>query len=229
MIPILASSTADGIWQAAAAWVAVSYLLGAVPFGLCAGFLFRGIDIREKGSGNIGATNAIRLLGKPIGLTVFVLDFLKGFGPVMLVLTLGPPLVPEGADPYLLGICCGAAAMVGHIFPVYLKFRGGKGVASLSGAIMALRWDAALIAFAVFFIVRKLTRYVAVSSMALSIAFPLAVMALHFDRAFDEYLWLTVGGGLAAVLVIVRHSSNIGRLLRGEEDKVGDREPDRVE
>jgi len=228
LIPILASSTGNEAWLAGAAWVAVSYLLGAIPFGLCAGLIFKGVDIREKGSGNIGATNAIRILGKPIGLSVFVLDFLKGFGPVMLALELDAPLVPESVDRYLLAIGCGAASMVGHIFPVYLKFHGGKGVAALSGAILALRWDAALIAFAVFFIVRKVTRYVAVSSMALSIAFPLAVLALHHDKAFEEYLWLTVGGAMAAVLVIVRHRSNIRRLLKREEDKVGDDEPEKV-
>jgi len=210
-----------------AAWIILAYLLGSVPFGLLAGFM-KGVDIRTRGSGNIGATNTIRILGKPIGITVFVLDFLKGFLPVFLALGAGGPLIPAGANTQILALCCGGAAVTGHCFPIFLRFRGGKGVAATAGAVLALRWDAALVAFAVFFLVRALTRLVSVSSMALAVSFPLAVAALHPSAVFREYFWITVGGMAAAVLIIVRHRSNIARILRGEEDRVGQPDGDRL-
>jgi glycerol-3-phosphate acyltransferase PlsY len=212
---------------AVAAWILCAYLLGSVPFGLLAGFM-RGVDIRTRGSGNIGATNTIRILGKPIGIAVFVLDFLKGFVPVFLALGVGGPLVPAGAHAQVLALCCGGAAVLGHCFPVFLRFRGGKGVAATAGAVLALRWDAALVAFAVFFLVRALTRFVSVSSMALAVSFPLAVAVLHPSRAFHEFFWITVGGMGVALLIIVRHRSNIARILRGEEDRVGQPDADRL-
>lgn len=208
-----------------AAWIIGSYVLGAIPFGLLAGFM-RGVDIRTKGSGNIGATNTIRILGKPIGIAVFALDFLKGFAPVYAALHSGLPVVPEGVSAEALALCCGGAAVAGHCFPVYLRFKGGKGVATTAGAVLALRWDAALISFAVFFAVRALTRFVSVSSIALGFSFPLAVIALHPAAAFREYLWITAGGAAAALLIVVRHRSNIARILKGEEDRIGERDPD---
>ncbi len=220
---------------AAAVWIVLSYLVGSVPFGLVAGFL-KGVDIRAKGSGNIGATNAIRILGKPIGLAVFVLDFLKGFGPAMLVLHAASIPAPDpflgesaGGGRLLLALCCGGAAVVGHCFSPYLRFRGGKGVAAAAGVILAVRWDAALISFAVFFLTRKLTRFVSLSSIALGISFPLAVVVLHWSRAFGDFFWLTVGGSAVALLIILRHSSNIIRIIHGEEDRVGEPDPDKLQ
>lgn len=196
----------------------ISYLLGAVPFALLAGRL-KGIDLRQHGSGNLGATNAIRVLGKPIGLTVFALDFLKGLGPVLLVRSL-PQAWIAGLDRELIAFACGAAAVLGHVFSVYLGFRGGKGVASTAGVLLALRWDAALVSFIVFFLVRRLFGYVSVASMALAIAFPASLIALHWDLAINEYKWVTSGSALLALLIILRHKSNLVRIIRGEEPKL---------
>ena len=196
-----------------------SYLAGAIPFTLIAGYI-KGIDIRKHGSGNLGATNAIRVLGKPIGLTVFLLDFLKGFGPVLAVRVLPHGWIP-GIDPLLLGFGCGLASVVGHCFPVYLGFKGGKGVAAASGMLLAIRWDAALTAFVVFFLVRRITGFVSASSIALALTFPGALILYHPSEAFAAYRWVTYGSLVMAGLIVLRHRSNIGRIRRGEEPRVG--------
>ncbi len=210
-----------------AAWIIGSYLVGGIPFGLLLGFA-KGVDIRKHGSGNIGATNTIRILGKPIGITAFVLDFGKGLGPTLLALGAAASLRPAEITHQVLALCCGAAAVLGHCYPIYLRLRGGKGVATTAGVVLALRWDAALISFAVFFLVRKATRYVSLSSMALGLAFPLAIIALHPSRAFEDFFAITMGGIVVALLIVWRHKSNIGRIMKGEESKVGEPDPDRV-
>lgn len=195
-----------------------SYLLGAVPFALVAGRL-KGIDIRDHGSGNLGATNAIRVLGKPIGLTVFVLDFLKGFAPVLIVRLL--PLSLSDKMHLFVAFAAGTAAVLGHIFPIYLKFKGGKGVAATAGAMLAVSWQAALVAFVVFFAVRKLTGYVSASSMALVLAFPLGLFAFHGGQVLDLYVGVVACTGVLAVIIFFRHMSNWIRIMKGEEPKVG--------
>lgn len=191
----------------------VSYLLGAVPFGLLLARGLKGIDLREVGSGNIGATNTMRALGKGWGLFAFALDFGKGWLPVFLF----APLAAEaGADPQVARLLCGAAAVLGHCFPVYLRFRGGKGVATGCGAIVAvdplvfliggLVWLGALAAF----------RMVSVSSMAMGLAFPVAARLRHpADRPF------LLGCALLALLVLVRHRMNLSRIRAGTEPRVG--------
>ena len=210
-----------------AVWIIGSYLVGGIPFGLLFGFA-KGVDIRKRGSGNIGATNTIRILGKPIGITAFILDFGKGLGPTLLALHAASSIGPADVASQILALGCGAAAVLGHCYPVYLRLKGGKGVATTAGVVLALRWDAALISFAVFFLVKKATRYVSVSSMALGFAFPLAIVLLHPGRAFEEYFALTRGGVVVAVLIVWRHKSNIIRIMRGEEARVGEPDPDRV-
>lgn len=202
----------------AGAALLASYLLGAVPFALIAGRL-KGVDIRKRGSGNLGATNAIRVLGKPVGLTVFVLDFLKGLVPVLAAGSL--PTTFPAPQQLAFAFACGVAAVLGHTFPVYLRFKGGKGVAATAGVMFAIRWDAALVSFAMFFLVRKLTGYVSISSMALAVAFPTALLVFHWNEAFDLYRWVLVGSGLLALLIIFRHRGNIARIVQGREPKVG--------
>lgn len=204
---------------------ALSYLLGAIPFGLIAGLTLKGVDIRQAGSRNIGATNALRVLGRPIGLAVHVLDIAKGFVPPFLL----APLFAGGSGQAApaLGIAYGSAAIVGHVFPVYLRFRGGKGMATSLGAFLGVAWLPTLIGGAVWLVVRAATRYVSVASMAAVVAVPLA-MALVPDPAHGgARTWcraeLIVFGALVAALVIARHRSNIARLLRGTENKIGQR------
>jgi glycerol-3-phosphate acyltransferase PlsY len=199
-----------------------SYLLGAVPFGLLAGLLLRGLDIREQGSGNIGATNATRVLGRPIGVTVHLLDIAKGFVPSFLLARLF-----AGGDAGLvqpLGIAYGCAAIAGHVFPVYLRFRGGKGMATSLGVFLGLAWLPTVIAAMLWLVVKTATRYVSLASMVAVVSIPVA-MATVPDPASGAFVWrhtgLIVFGIVVAVLVLVRHKSNIRRLLAGTENKAG--------
>ena len=193
---------------------AVSYLLGAVPFGLLAGRA-KGVDIREHGSGNIGATNAMRVLGKPIGIVVHALDIGKGFAASFVLARVfargDAALVPT------LGIVCGSAAILGHVFPIYLRFKGGKGMATSLGVFVGLAWLPTLIAAVVWLLVRQVTRYVSVASMASVVSIPIT-MALFPTWRRPEFV---VFGAVVALLVILRHKSNIRRLLAGTENKIG--------
>ncbi|MBM4041947.1 MAG: glycerol-3-phosphate 1-O-acyltransferase PlsY [Planctomycetes bacterium] len=225
----------------AALWVGggvVSYLLGAVPFGLMAGLALRGVDIREHGSRNIGATNALRVLGRPIGIAVHALDIGKGFVAAFLLARLfaamgshlqfahGRHVPIEDVTP-LLGIAYGAAAIVGHVFPVYLGFRGGKGMATSLGAFLGVAWLPTVLGGAVWLAMKLATRYVSVASMAAVVAVPLAMAFVPDPFAGGARTWsraeLVAFGALVALLVIVRHKSNIVRLLRGTEHKAGER------
>src|SRR5438132_8423532 len=142
----------------------VSYLLGSIPFGYLAGEI-AGVDIRETGSGNIGATNVLRVLGKPYGYAVFVLDFLKGLGAVKISVLITTRVRPEWGSPEIFGIIAAASAVVGHCFPLWLKFRGGKGVATSAGALFALMPLAMLIGVAIWILIFWLTRYVSLASV----------------------------------------------------------------
>ena len=186
-----------------AAAVLTGYLFGSIPFGLVLARL-RGLDIREHGSGNIGATNVARNLGKKLGLLVLLLDAAKGALPVLAARWLG-------LEPSVIAAVAWAA-IAGHCFPVWLRFRGGKGVATTLGALVALEPLATAIALGVFFLIFLITRIVAAGSIGVAVALPLAVL-LH-GTAPDAVLALTIALGL---LIIVRHRGNIARMLRGEE------------
>jgi glycerol-3-phosphate acyltransferase PlsY len=191
-----------------------SYLLGSIPFGYIAGRLC-GVDIRTKGSGNIGATNALRVLGKKWGYAVFALDFLKGWLPVKLALGWGIALMvhPASAPGALAGLC----VLVGHSFPVWLGFKGGKGIASSAGVIVALFPAAFLICLGVWIFVFTTSRYVSVASIAGSVALPLAVLFLYLTHRAD-WLALTVSV-VMCLLAVWRHRSNIIRLRAGTEPR----------
>lgn len=181
----------------------VSYLLGAVPFGLVLCRLVKGVDLRTVGSGNIGATNAMRVLGTPLGLLAFALDVGKGYAPAA--------LLGEG-DP-TLQVACGAAAVLGHVFPVYLRFRGGKAVATGAGVLLALEPMILVASGLVWVALLLLFGFVSVSSMAMGLAFPLSAWWLGESP-------VVVGGAAGlTVLILVRHRSNISRLLAGEESR----------
>lgn len=197
------------------AWglIVASYLLGAVPFGLVIARLFKGVDLREVGSGNIGATNTIRAVGKPLGITAFVLDFAKGWAPVYLFV---PLLLPDVAEPMLLRVACGTAAVVGHCFPIYLRFRGGKGVATGCGAITGVDPMVCVIGTVVWLVTIKGLRFVGLASMTMGLSFPISAWVLHRDeRSF------IAGAGLLTLLILVRHRANIARMLAGTEPRTG--------
>src|SRR6266702_2754343 len=152
-----------------------SYLLRSIPFGYLAGRI-RGIDIRKIGSGNIGATNVVRVLGKRYGYPVFVLDFLKGFGAVKISMSIATDARPEWGSLEIFGILAAVASVIGHSFPLWLKFRGGKGVATSAGALFALMPLTTLIAIIIWISVFWFTRYVSVASVVTALALPLVIL-----------------------------------------------------
>ena len=184
----------------------LSYLLGSIPNGLIFGKLIWKKDLRKVGSGNIGATNAWRNLGKPAGLLIFALDFLKGALSVLLAENFnGEPLVM---------ILAGFFAILGHSFSLFLKFHGGKGVATGLGVIAMLMPKVTAIVFLIWLAIVFVTRYVSLGSIVASICVPL--LAIFFDEP-TEFILL---GALAAVFITVRHKENISRLSKGIENKV---------
>ena len=194
-----------------------SYLLGSIPFGYVAGKI-RGIDIRKIGSGNIGATNVVRVLGKRYGYSVFVLDFLKGFGAVKISMSIATDARPEWASPEIFGIFAAIASVIGHSFPVWLKFRGGKGVATSAGALFGLIPLAALIGIVIWVLVFWLTRYVSVASVVAAATLPLVILIMtRLDQIHGNALFYS-SLGLAAV-VMWRHRSNFSRLMHGSEPR----------
>ena len=192
-----------------------SYLIGSIPFGYLAGRLC-GIDIRTKGSGNIGATNALRVLGKKWGYSVFLLDFLKAWLPVKLALGWGIALMvhPASAPGALAGLC----ALLGHSFPVWLGFKGGKGIASSAGVMVGLFSLAVfLVCLGMWLLLFTVTRYVSIASIVAAISLPAAVGILVLLHRAD-WLGFTVSVVMAA-LAIWRHRSNIVRLRAGTEPR----------
>lgn len=198
-----------------------AYLLGSIPTGYLVARV-RGVDIRAAGSGNIGATNVMRILGKPAGIAVLVVDGLKGFAACawlcdVVAGAFGVPLAQANS----LRIVAGVAAVVGHNFTCWLHFRGGKGIATSAGAYFALAPLAAGIALGVWMVMLALGRYVSLASIAAAVALPTAV-------------WLTKGLALGIVtsvlglMAIWKHRGNIGRLLKGTESRLG-RPPDAQE
>jgi len=188
-----------------------AYLVGGIPFGYLYGRIFKGIDIREHGSKNIGATNTLRVLGVWAGVLVLALDILKGFVPVWLVSDAlhGAP-TPDWL-PVVIGIC----AILGHTFTVFLSFKGGKGVATSAGVMLALSPLPCLVAILLFVIVVALTRYVSLGSM-------LAVVALVvLSIVFRQNVYIICLTSLLAVFIVYKHKANIGRLIAGNENKIG--------
>jgi acyl phosphate:glycerol-3-phosphate acyltransferase len=194
----------------------VSYLIGSVPFGYIAGRL-AGVDIRKVGSGNVGATNVVRSLGKRFGYPVFLLDFLKGIAAVeMSIFVFNHSSIQITRE--LCAIIAGASCVIGHLFPVWLGFKGGKGVATSAGIIFGLMPLVAMIMGLVWIAVFQATRYVSLASVSAAIALPVATgVLLHFGKLHGAVLFY-FSFALAA-LVIVRHRSNFFRLLMGTEHR----------
>ena len=195
--------------------VVAAYFLGSVPFGWLFGKL-KGIDLLQHGSKNIGATNAGRVLGRPWGLASFFLDLGKGWLPAAF---LSGQLGGDHEVSSLAAVLAGAAAVLGHVFPIYLGFRGGKAVATGCGALVGLDPRIFLVGGVAWVLVLATTRFVSLASMTMAIAFPLA--AAWFARTSPWGVEVVVGAAALAGLILWRHKANIGRLARGEEPKFG--------
>ncbi len=183
----------------------VAYILGSIPNALWIGKVFKGIDVREHGSKNTGSTNAARVLGAKLGILTLILDISKGAIPTLIA----SMLLDSSISVILVGIC----AILGHSFSIFMKFKGGKAVATTVGVFIVLVPGAILLAAIVFFLVFGITRYVSLSSMIGAISLPIWIII------FYKNIPLTIFGIIIAILIIVRHKSNIQRLLDGTESK----------
>ena len=192
--------------------VVLAYLLGSIPSAVWLGKYFYGVDVREHGSGNAGATNMLRTLGRKAGISVLFLDMLKGFAAVEL--SYFTDFSPGNEEWTTLRAALALVAIIGHILPLFANFRGGKGVATMTGTLIALNPLAALIAIAIFFMMLALTKYVSLSSITTSLMLPVIFGA-----------WLQGGFALSmfsfavAIIILIMHRQNIQRLMKGKESK----------
>jgi glycerol-3-phosphate acyltransferase PlsY len=196
--------------------LALAYLLGSIPTAVWVSKRFFGIDIREHGSGNAGATNTFRILGKNAGIAVMLVDMLKGFVAVKLAyLSFYTPSDLNDAFTNLQ-VALGLVAVLGHVFPLFAGFKGGKGIATLFGMILGIQWMVALCLVAVFLVMLLLTRYVSLSSITAGIAFPILLLFI-FKGQETSYMLFSIS---TALLVVLTHHKNINRLLQGNESRV---------
>lgn len=194
--------------------IILGYLIGSIPFGVIVGRLTRGIDIRDYGSGSMGMTNVIRTVGAKAGALVFLADLAKGAAAVALAWLIFP------SDMVAWGhVAGGAVAVIGHSWPVYVGFRGGRGVTTGFGALLVMSWPVGLISFAIFLAVVGLARYMSLGSMLAALAM-LVVMIPFVVFDLEPFAYL-VYGLIVAPLIIFRHRGNIQRLLAGTEPRIG--------
>lgn len=195
-------------------FILIAYLLGSFPSAILIGKIFYKIDVREFGSGNAGATNTFRVLGKKAGLPVLFLDVLKGFLSVNLIAFLD--LVPFSIDGiFELQLTFGIAAVIGHLFPVFTGFRGGKGIATLLGILIGIHPTAAICSSLVFIIIFLIFKFVSLASIIASLSFPILIYLLS-DSTPNSLIIFSI---FVPVLSLITHQKNIERLVRGEETK----------
>ncbi|TAN36147.1 MAG: glycerol-3-phosphate 1-O-acyltransferase [Verrucomicrobia bacterium] len=202
-------------WLNFIGWLAGAYLVGAIPFGLLIGRL-KGVDIRTVGSKNIGATNVFRSVGKGWGILTFTLDAMKGLVPVLVFPMLGKADIPvfQGLE-NSFGLLCGVAAILGHNFPVYLKFKGGKGVATSAGVLIGVAPAAVGVGVLGWLVLFLTSRYVSFASMGAALVVPAAGWWLYRGQELLTPIVLTLLG----LLVVFRHKANIQRLMTGTESR----------
>ena len=193
----------------------VAYLFGSIPFGLILVRFVRGEDVRLSGSGNIGATNVARTGGAKLGVATLLLDALKGYAGVAFAIAVShrDAAIDAGLAAALAALC----AIVGHVFPIWIKFRGGKGVATAVGAFLGLAPRAVLVVLAIFLIVVAISRYVSLGSIVASAVFPVLVYFLYRDTSTIADLLVMFA---ASLLIILKHRANIRRLLNGTENRL---------
>jgi len=195
----------------------LAYLLGSLPTGYIAGRLV-GVDIRKVGSGNVGATNVTRVLGKRFGYPVFIVDFAKGLAAVVLAVIMAKPAQLSAQFVDLCAAIGAICSVIGHSYSIWLGFRGGKGVATLMGALFGINWITAVIVCVVWIVVFQATRYVSLASIAAAVALPITVAIMLFLKQLPTAIPLYFSFCLGAIIV-VRHRSNLSRLLKGAEPR----------
>lgn len=195
--------------------ILLSYLIGSIPTAVWVGRAFYGIDIRDHGSGNAGATNTFRVLGVKAGVPVLLFDIFKGWLVVQFAFFTEDWLLLSNNQLINLQLGLGIAALIGHIFPVYVGFRGGKGVATLLGLVIAIHPLSALIAIIIFVITLLFTKYVSLSSMVGGLSFPILIIVVYHTTTLS----LVIFSMVIAILLLFTHQKNIERLLSKEESK----------
>lgn len=207
----------------------ISFVLGSIPSAIWVGKLFKGVDVRKHGSGNAGTTNTFRVLGWPSGVTVFTLDFMKGFVASYWVSTLawdlfaGPLSPPNWEVDAFLKISCGLFAVIGHMFPLFAGFKGGKGAATACGMLFGIEPISIGISSIIFVTTILVTRYVSLASILGSFFYPVSLIVMKYVYGLEKLVdgSMVIFGALVATGIIVKHKSNIKRLLEGTESKVG--------
>ncbi len=195
-----------------------AYLLGSIPTAVWLGQAFYGVDVREYGSGNAGATNTFRVLGKKAGIAVMIIDISKGYTATKLAAFIGLSITGPHFSAQFVNyeLALGVIAVMGHLFPVFAGFRGGKGVATLFGMVLAVNPMAALLCVIVFVVVLLTTKYVSLSSICAGFTFPIGIVFVLQSSVKSEALY----GICVCVLILVTHQKNLERLLKGKESKV---------
>jgi acyl phosphate:glycerol-3-phosphate acyltransferase len=195
----------------------IAYLLGSIPTSVWYGGTFFGVDVRQHGSGNSGATNTFRVLGKRAGTVVLLIDVLKGFVATQLPIWLANAQYLPKDDVLGWQLSFGLVAVVGHLYPVFAQFRGGKGVATLLGMLLSIHPELALVCIGIFLLVVIASQYVSLGSLLAALAFPVLLLLRVFGE--KESTLLIVFGFVIFLLVALTHQKNIGRLWRGQESR----------
>ena len=193
----------------------ISYFIGSIPFGFIVARVAKGIDIRQAGSGNPGATNVWRVMGKKYGILVFILDMMKGFLPVLIF-----DYVTSGQSRSLYTILCGVGVILGHTFPVFLGFKGGKAAATGCGVFLWLAPLPLFISVAAWLLTTFISRYVSLGSMVSTVVLIISIILLN-NEPFGSGLSLTLFSIFISLFLIFRHKSNIKRIINGTENKIG--------
>ncbi|MCW9706942.1 glycerol-3-phosphate 1-O-acyltransferase PlsY [Fodinibius salsisoli] len=212
--------------------ILLSYLVGSIPSSIWVGKLVKGVDIRNYGSGNAGATNTFRLLGWQPGVAVLLIDFFKGFASAYWISQLayfigsGPvALFPYWEVDSFLRIVCGVVAVVGHMFPLYANFDGGKGMATAAGMLCGIEPVSVGITFGVFLIVMLVSRFVSLASLVAAFIYPLMLVVLRYGLGWPIDGSILIFGAIVGIGIIIKHRGNIRRLLNGTENQVGSFKP----
>ena len=212
--------------------ILLSYLVGSIPTSIWVGKAVKGVDIRNYGSGNAGATNTFRLLGWKPGVVVLLIDFFKGFASSFWISQLayqigsGPvSIIPNWELAAFLQIVCGFVAVVGHMFPIYSNFDGGKGMATAAGMLVGIEPVSVGITAAVFLVVMLASHYVSLASLVASFIYPIVLVILRYVFEWPIDGSILIFGAVAGLGIIIKHRGNIRRLMKGEENRIGSFKP----